>query len=204
MVNLINSWAKGIILAIIISTIIEIILPEGNNKKYIKTIIGIYLMFVIVQPLISKISNNNINMNLIMQETTKKMNEYKPEDLTLETNAYIEETYTRKIQEDIKGKVKDKGYNVIYLNLNIQTKEEEFYGELNSIDIQVSKIENIDKEQSGTENAIKKIDNVEINLSNKAIEENINKEITEEELEELKEYLSNEYDTSKEKIYINE
>ena len=36
MVKFINSWAQGIILAVIIATIIEIILPEGNNKKYVK------------------------------------------------------------------------------------------------------------------------------------------------------------------------
>ena len=38
MVSVINSWAQGIIPAEIIATIIEIILPEGNNKKYIKMI----------------------------------------------------------------------------------------------------------------------------------------------------------------------
>ena len=81
MISVINSWAKGIILAIIIATIIEIILPEGNNKKYIKTIIGIYILFVMIQPFIS---NNKININSIIQETTSKMDEYKPEELTLE------------------------------------------------------------------------------------------------------------------------
>ena len=45
MVNIINSWAKGIILAVMVSTIIEIILPEGNSKKYVKTIIGIYICY---------------------------------------------------------------------------------------------------------------------------------------------------------------
>ena len=34
MIKFINSWAQGIILAVIIATIIEIILPEGKNKKY--------------------------------------------------------------------------------------------------------------------------------------------------------------------------
>ena len=38
MVNFINSWVQGIILSIIIATIIEIILPEGNNKKYVRLI----------------------------------------------------------------------------------------------------------------------------------------------------------------------
>ena len=200
MISVINSWAKGIILAIIIATIIEIILPEGNNKKYIKTIIGIYILFVMIQPFIS---NNKININSIIQETTSKMDEYKPEELTLETNQYIEETYASKIREDIKEKVKNKGYNINSLNLNIETKDEELYGEIKSINIKISKIENIE-EQNITENEVEKIDNVEINLSNNPDEKDKNEEITENEIQELKEYLSSEYGTAKEKIHINE
>jgi len=201
MVSVIDSWAKGIILAIIFATIIEIILPEGNNKKYIKTVIGIYILFVMIHPFLS---SNKININSIMQDTTSKIDEYKTEELTLETNQYIEETYVSKIQEDIREKVKDKGYNINYLNLNIETKSEEFYGEVKEINIKILKIENIDK-QSNTENTIQKIDNVEINISDKTnVEETIDENIKEDELEELKEYLSNEYGTGKEKIHINE
>jgi len=200
MVSIINSWAKGIILAMIIATIIEIILPDGNNKKYIKTIIGIYILFVMIHPFIS---TNEININSIVQETASKVDEYKTEDLTLETNQYIEETYKSKIEEDIREKIKNKGYNINSLNLNIETKNEEVYGQVKAIKIQISKIENIDEEVM--ENTIQKIHNVEINLSNKTnVEESVYKNITEDELEELKEYLSKEYGTAKENIHINE
>ena len=50
-----SSWAKSIILAVIVSTIIQMILPEGNNKKYIKTVIGLYILFTIISPIISNI-----------------------------------------------------------------------------------------------------------------------------------------------------
>jgi stage III sporulation protein AF len=202
MISIINSWAKGIILAIIIATIIEIILPEGNNKKYIKTIIGIYILFVMIHPFVS---TNKININSIIQDSTSEIDEYETEDLTLETNQYIEETYTSKIQEDMREKVKNKGYNINSLNLNIETKNEELYGQVNSINIKISKMKDIDKKQNVIESTIQKIDNVEIDLSNKPImEESVNEEITENEIEGLKEYLSNEYGTAKEKIHINE
>lgn len=203
MVSVINSWAQGIILAIVIATIIEIILPNGNNKKYIKTIIGVYIMFVMIHPLIS---NNKININAIIQDTTSKIDAYETEDLTLETNQYIEETYLAKLKEDIKEKVKNKGYDINSLNLEIETKNEEFYGEVKSINIQISKIEDIDKQENITENTVQKIDNVEINLSNEPSinEKNKDEVIEEDKIEELKEYLSNEYGTTKEKIHINE
>ena len=41
MINNISSWAEQVIIAMIIATIIEMILPKGNSKKYIKMVIGI-------------------------------------------------------------------------------------------------------------------------------------------------------------------
>lgn len=200
--SIINSWAQGIILAVIIATIIEIILPEGNNKKYIKTVIGIYILFVMIHPLVSKISNENLDIDKVIKDTTSKMNEYKTEDLSLQTNKYIEETYLEKIKEDITEKIQEKGYDINFLNLDIEIENEEFYGEIKSIDIGVYKKE---IEENISENTIQKIDTVEINITNKTIadEESGNEETTENEKESLKEYLSNEYGTAKEKIYIN-
>ena len=34
--NFLNSWLQGIVVAVIIATILELILPKGNTKKYIK------------------------------------------------------------------------------------------------------------------------------------------------------------------------
>ena len=36
MIEWVTSWAQGIIIAVIVATIIEMILPDGNCKKYIK------------------------------------------------------------------------------------------------------------------------------------------------------------------------
>ena len=200
--SVINSWAQGIILAVIIATIIEIILPEGNNKKYIKTVTGIYLLFVMIHPIISKISNKNIDIDKVIKDTTSKMSEYKTEDLSLETNKYIQETYLEKIKEDITKKVEEKGYKIKFLNLDIEIEKEEFYGEIKSINIGVEK-----KEVEGNvlENTIQMIDKVEINMPNEtAVDKKMESEkITEDEIISLKEYLSNEYGTAKEKIYIN-
>ena len=43
MINFLSSWAEQIIIAVIAASIIEMILPENKNKKYVKMIIGIYL-----------------------------------------------------------------------------------------------------------------------------------------------------------------
>lgn len=205
MVNVINSWAKGIILAVIISAIIEIILPEGNNKKYVKTIIGIYILFVMVHPLITKISNKNININSIIKDTTSKMNEYETKDLAIDTNAYIEQTYIDKLQEDMEQKFKEKGYYIQSLKLNIETKDEEKYGEIKSINMKIAKIEQKEMEEYIKESTVNEIAEVKVEISErKEKETGQNIEILQDEIENLKEYLHTEYGTPKEDIHINE
>ena len=48
LINWITNWAEGIIVAVIIGTIIEMILPNGKSKKYIKVVIGIYILNMII------------------------------------------------------------------------------------------------------------------------------------------------------------
>ena len=45
MINFISSWAEQIVLAVIIATIIELILPKNKNRKYIQMVIGVYVLF---------------------------------------------------------------------------------------------------------------------------------------------------------------
>lgn len=213
MVSFINSWAQGIILAIIIATIIEIILPEGNNKKYVKTIIGIYIMFVIINPLISKFSNKSINIEEIMDNTTSKMSKFETNnEIAIKTDSYIEKTYKQKLEEDINKKIDEKGYIIHSLTLSIKTEDNEEYGQIDNIVMQTSKKE---KNQSNentidnkTNNTVNNIENIEIKISNSsnASEKNNieNENVTKEEVENLKEYLNSVYGVSKEKIYINE
>jgi len=208
MVSLINSWVQGIILAVIIASIIEIILPEGNNKKYIKTIIGIYILFVIIQPLINKISSKNINVNSIMESTTREMNKYETKNIAIETSAYIEETYKQKLKEDIKQKSKEKGYDIKFLDLILEVENEENYGQVNSIIMQITRFEEKKQtENDSTKNTVNTIQTVEVNISenntrNKNNDEK-NEEFSADEIDSFKEYLSNIYGTKKENIEIN-
>lgn len=210
MVSIISSWAKGIVLAIIVAGLIEIILPEGNNKKYVKTIIGIYILFLTVHPLISKISSKNIDINSVIDNTTSNMNECETNIIEIETNNYIQEVYKEKLQEDIKQKTKEKGYDVNFLKLDIETENEEKYGQVNSIDMQISKFDELEENTdiNVTKNTVSEIVGVEIKISdsnsiNKETEEQ-DENVSEQERETFKEYLNSVYGTQKENIHINE
>ena len=51
MMSFFSSWAEQIIIAVVIGSIIEMVLPDNNNKKYVKMVIGIYVLFSIISPL---------------------------------------------------------------------------------------------------------------------------------------------------------
>ncbi len=200
MIKFINSWAQGIILAVIIATIIEIILPEGKNKKYVKTVIGVYILFTIIYPLINKFTKTNINT--LIENTTKQMSTYQENNsLKIDTDKYIESTYKKKIEEDIRKRANEKNLNITLLNVYIETEDENRYGMLNSLVMKVEKNETSKK--NNDVNQIKEI-SISKNVQNNEIIENKDKTATEKEINEFKEYINATYYLEKEKIHINE
>lgn len=200
MIKFINSWAQGIILAVIIATIIEIILPEGKNKKYVKTVIGVYILFTIIYPLINKFTKTNINT--LIENTTKQMSTYQENNsLKIDTDKYIENTYKKKIEEDIRKRANEKNLNITSLNVYIETEDENRYGMLNSLVMKVEK--NEASKKNNNVNQIKEV-NISKNVQSNEIIENKDKTVTEKEINEIKEYINTTYYLEKEKIHINE
>ena len=66
MVNWISSWLQGIIVAVIIGTIIEMLLPKTSISKYVNVIIGVYILFTIISPVVSKFTKKDIAINEIL------------------------------------------------------------------------------------------------------------------------------------------
>ena len=189
MIKFINSWAQGIILAVIIATIIEIILPEGKNKKYVKTVIGVYILFTIIYPLINKFTKTNINT--LIENTTKQMSTYQENNsLKIDTDKYIESTYKKKIEEDIRKRANEKNLNITSLNVYIETEDENRYGMLNSLVIKVER--NEASKKNNNVNQIKEVNSSKDVQSNEIIE-NKDKTVTEKEINEFKEYINTTY-----------
>lgn len=192
MINSISSWAKSIILALIIATILEMILPEGNNKKYIKTVIGVYILFTIISPIISKLNGGNIEI-----DTSKYENYFNSQNYTMaSTNVVdmnLDAAYVSSMKSDIKQRMKEKGYEVKSLDVDIELKNEERYGTIKSIKLTLNK--------NSSSNVINSIEKVEINISNEQVN-NTENTLQESEKRELKKYLSETYSVDESNIEI--
>lgn len=126
MISFINSWTQGIVVSVIISGIIEMIIPKGNMKKYINVIVGIYILFSIVSPIFSKFSNKDIEQILDIEKYAKQIeNSEKTISQTLEVNnsRTIKDIYVDNLENDIKNKVNDKGYETKELYIKVRDDE---------------------------------------------------------------------------------
>lgn len=215
--NFINSWAQSIILAIVIATIIEMIIPNGNNKKYVKTIIGIYVIFVMISPIITKFTNKNFNIDSMVENLTKQINKNETNNIVeIKADTYIEDIYLNKIKEEIRNSLNEKGYGIEKIDLLIESIDEEKYGTIKELDLQIVKVKDNDiqntvggatlgdtqshdnKKMTTKVNAVEEI---KIDISNKTVTDEVNV-IPAEEISILKQELIDIYGT--EKIYINE
>lgn len=88
-------WCESLIIAVIITLIIELILPEGNNKKYIKVVIGLYLMFMVFDPFLKIVLNNEFY--------TSKIFEFKQSDVisVASEDELIEDIYIDGLKRNI-------------------------------------------------------------------------------------------------------
>ena len=198
MISWISSWAQGIIMAVIIGAIIEMILPEGNSKKYEKIVIGVYVLFTIISPVISKITGKTIQvsdileLNKYIEETENNSKLYVTLDEDNSNN--IKDIYESSLRNDIKAKIEAKGYNAKNIKLEIEDDEEYT---LKKIDIEIYK--NMEKNKKDIET----IQNVDINISQKSTENDMQEKLSEKDKRKLKDYLSGVYEIDEKNININ-
>ena len=126
-IDWISSWASSIIVAVMIGTIIEMILPEGNSKKYIKVVIGIYVVFTIVTPVITKLTGENVEVSDILnldQYIEEAEQNSKTQNAIQEDNQdNIRNIYLSSMKEDMKTKLEGRGYLVTDIVIEIADDE---------------------------------------------------------------------------------
>ena len=193
--NWISGWIQGIIIAVIIGTIIEMLLPDGNCKKYVKVVIGVYILFSIVSPVITKVTGNEFrvsdiyDINTFIEVSTKSSQE----NIENSQQNQIKQVYITNLKNDMKQKIQEKGYSVKSLTLEISNDEQYT---LKKIFAQVSKRKNEEN------NEVKGVNEINITISNTTenIEEDIS--ISTKEQNDLKAYLSGIYNLEEKNINI--
>ncbi len=196
MIEFLSSWAQGIIVAVIIATLIEMILPNSSSKKYVKVVIGMYILFTIVSPIIKKLGGKDINLNTINiekyeQQISKSDNTISRKFEDNNTRS-IKDIYVSNLKADISAKLKEKGYEID--TSDIQIKDDENYT-IEKITLKLIKMEQ--KQEKNNEIVINTVE-IENTISQKD-----SKTLSDDDKQEVKDYISKTYDIDKKNINIS-
>ena len=205
MIEFISTWVKGLGVAIIIVSIIEMILPNNKTKKYIKMVLGIYIIFNIISPLVKnkdKLNLENLNLNNYTASTSTSVDQ-------TSMNKRIETLYENELEKDITTKLKEKGYELSECKVTAKIDENENNKDetkINNIKIKVEKKVAKQQEENNVENkivtGIQQIKKVDIGKAKEKETKNSSK-ISKAELENIKKFLIEEYEVNEKCLEIN-
>lgn len=108
-----NNWCESLIISVILVLLIELLVENNKNKKYIQVITGIFIMFVTLNPFIELLNNNDFDTDFLKIE---KVSAKPYEENELFENVYIDYTLER-----IKNVLDS--YNLKVLNLDFKLDE---------------------------------------------------------------------------------
>ncbi len=122
MIYKLKEWCEGLIVVIIISIIIEMLIPEGNNKKYAKVIIGIYILYVIINPILDLL-DDKINIDSIFNVSI--------EETYVDMDTNIKDIYILGIEDSIKNELIERGLDIKDVKIQLDSN----YETINHVDI---------------------------------------------------------------------
>ena len=231
MIEIISSWAKSLGVAIILASILEMLLPNNKTKKYIRMVLGIFIIFNIISPFIQNKDKLNLASINIEEYYKNETNNNKGEEELNQTSMdqRIEELYQEELEKDIENKLKDKGYKISNCKVEAKLPENENEIGIEKIKLKVEEKNVKEEKENNTNNevtegtieekivtGIQKIKEIDISEKNnkegnkendKKNEEEKNKEnnkkITKNDIQNVKKILIEEYGVNEKCLEIN-
>lgn len=117
MINFLSSWVKNLSLALIVVSILEMLLPNNKTKKYIKMVMGLYILFSIIAPFVNNSNVLNFNIEDVYSDYSKEISSISATSMEGEVNQAsmddrLNKLYKEQLESDITQKVEEKGYDV--------------------------------------------------------------------------------------------
>ena len=213
MIEFMSSWVKGLGLAIVIVSILEMLLPNNKTKKYIRMVMGIYILFTIISPFISNQEVFDINdINLEEYTTTQTSTTLNQTSM----DERIKELYIQELEKDITKKLTEKGYEVTSCKVKAEISDKEEETKISQIKVNVQKSQENDNSENNEneqnlENKIvtqiQKIKPIDTSIkkgdSEEDTKEKQNKQVSKSDIQNIKKFLIEEYGVNEKCLEIN-
>ena len=217
MIEAISNWAGELVVALIVTTLIEMLLPDNKTKKYVKTLIGVYIVFCIISPFIDEskvLSFENIEKELESYSKELKIDDIQTTD-GQNSSVSMENLYIEEFRKNVIEQVENQGYKVKKCNVDIEIDATKENAGINKIYVNISKrqiqngdekqIQNAGEKQNTSEIKIDEVQKVEISINGTANEDN-NNEIAQENEDTLivKKLLCEHYEISEDRVKVTQ
>ena len=139
MIDLFRNWISVLLCLGIFVTIIRLVIPKNNLRKYIYSLIGIITIIALVSPLIDIFKNND------MQDSIKSVlsNLDEQENVNVDTEKYsnvkeeaLKKSFIQSIKNDVKSKLEGKSIVVKSVDVFISDNYD-----IEKIEINIEKID---------------------------------------------------------------
>ena len=221
MVTFLSSWVKNLSLALIVVSILEMILPNNKTKKYIKTIMGLYILFSIISPFIKNekaLNFSEFNINSYSEGTVEAASNEIVNQESMDKR--IEKIYVQELEKDMSKKIEEKGYVVSSCTVDVDGVED---GNIKSITLKIKEKKEVTDTPKNEDNKInienvlvEKIQKVKIKVSNNNNQfddekqtaqgeqnNSANSKITKTDIQIVKKFLIDEYGVNEKCLKIN-
>lgn len=209
MIEFLSSWAKSLGVTIVIVSILEMLLPNNKTKKYIRMVMGVYIVFNIISPFVKSKEIFNVNdIDINAYKSTETSSEVDQTSM----NDRIEKLYKQELEKDIKNKINEKGYEVDKCEINVKIAENEEQTQITKIKLSIKKSEEANtqnQKDKSIENKvvteIQKINPININSKNENSKEKSKSKstVSNSEIQNIKKFLIEEYGVNEKCLEIN-
>ena len=141
MINFISSWAEQIVLAVIVATIIEMILPQNKNKKYIQMVIGVYVLFNIISPIIKNKEEFSIEKFNVEKYETKSQYEINQSSM----DEKLEKIYLEELENAVRSKFEENDFEVTKCTVQAVLDTTKKNAGIHSITVKIKNLYNEEK-----------------------------------------------------------
>ena len=123
----ISAWILGIVGVVVLSIIVDLVMPNGSTSKFIKNIFAFVIVIVILSPIVSFLSKKDIKLEDIFENKNITIQE--------EFLSSVNQKILNKLQKELENDIEEFGISGVQVGLKANIFEEELNIEQVSIDL---------------------------------------------------------------------
>ncbi|NLZ91103.1 MAG: stage III sporulation protein AF [Clostridiales bacterium] len=193
-----RNWVVTIVITMIFVTIVEIMMPSGSTRKYISLVIGLMVMFVIINPVLTLMAGD-FDFGSRVYETSRSIAlgdvNYRMGRLENSSREGVIKLYKSSLEQQIEKDIENKGLGKVQAEVEIEERQDaEDFGSITGIRVVIT--DTADKDRAGE---IEKVDRITVKVGDDTGQLGIHEESMQKEIAK---YLAGTYQLPEERVEV--